>query len=59
MYAADIGLFYEAVKFDEFYIGETKSIHQMQVAPEPGKHVLTLVDELGGSIQRKFIVLSK
>ena len=44
---------------DEEYIGETKDIHQMALAPEPGAHVLTLVDENGERLVRRFAVLLK
>ncbi len=44
---------------DEEYIGETKDIHQMALAPEPGPHILTLVDENGERLARRFTVLSK
>ncbi len=44
---------------DDKYLGETREIHQMALAPTPGKHMLTLVDENGGILQRSFTVLSK
>lgn len=44
---------------DEEYIGETADIHQMTLAPEPGKHMLTLVDENGERVARRFTVLSE
>jgi penicillin-binding protein 1C len=42
---------------DEEYLGKTKDIHQMALIPEPGEHTLTLVDEDGESLERKFTVL--
>ncbi len=42
---------------DNHYLGETKVFHQLPVYVEPGIHVLTLVDESGQKIQRKFIVI--
>lgn len=44
---------------DQEYLGETREIHQMALAPKPGKHTLTLVDENGEILQRSFTVLSK
>jgi penicillin-binding protein 1C len=41
---------------DNSYIGSTKSIHEMGLNIEEGNHVLTLVDELGISITRNFVV---
>ncbi len=34
---------------DDDYIGRTSGVHEMMVAPEPGRHVLTLVDSDGAS----------
>jgi hypothetical protein len=31
----------------------------MELAPSPGRHVLTLVDETGETIRRSFTVLGK
>ena len=44
---------------DNTYIGSTKSIHEIGLNIAEGKHTLTLVDELGNSISRKFEVLAK
>jgi penicillin-binding protein 1C len=44
---------------DDVYIGETRQIHQMEAAPAPGQHTLTLVDEDGELLQRRFIVLAQ
>lgn len=44
---------------DEQYIGETVGIHQMEVAPAEGIHVLTLIDENGAKVTRTFTVLSE
>jgi penicillin-binding protein 1C len=44
---------------DEEYLGKTRDIHQIAIAPEPGEHTLTLVDEEGESLERKFTVLMK
>ncbi|MCD7938510.1 MAG: penicillin-binding protein 1C [Tannerellaceae bacterium] len=32
---------------NEEYLGETRDLHQMDCRPEPGKHLLTLVDDQG------------
>lgn len=39
---------------DNEYMGETKFIHQMSFAPEPGKHTVTVVDETGNTISVSF-----
>ncbi len=44
---------------DGKYIGTTKDIHHFLLQPSEGKHVLTLVDEKGESIERSFEILSK
>jgi penicillin-binding protein 1C len=42
---------------DSEFQGETRDIHQMALAPVPGPHVLTLVDENGASAERRFHAL--
>ena len=44
---------------DAEYQGETRDIHQMALAPPPGAHVLTLVDETGETFSRRFTVLGR
>jgi penicillin-binding protein 1C len=44
---------------DGEYIGSTKKIHHLPLNPEEGKHVLTIVDEKGESLERHFEVISK
>ncbi|GAK56087.1 penicillin-binding protein 1C [Candidatus Vecturithrix granuli] len=44
---------------DQEYLGETKDLHQMALAPAPGKHTLTLIDENGEFLERPFTVLSR
>ena len=44
---------------DDAYLGETTRIHQMELIPEEGKHVLTLMDELGNEKSRTFEVIGK
>lgn len=42
---------------DDNFAGETVGIHQMALAPGPGKHVLTWVDENGEILVRDFEIL--
>jgi penicillin-binding protein 1C len=44
---------------DGHYLGETRDLHEMALAPAPGTHVLTLVDENGESVERGFRVLRR
>jgi len=44
---------------DGFFAGQTRDIHQMALTPSQGKHVLTVVDEDGNMLTRKFEVISK
>ncbi len=44
---------------DDQYLGQTRGLHQMAVTPKPGVHVLTLVDEAGQSVRRRFEILAK
>ena len=44
---------------DEDYLGSTKGIHQMALSPEPGKHVVTLVDQNGERLELHFEILQK
>ncbi|HEY8784344.1 MAG TPA: penicillin-binding transpeptidase domain-containing protein [Mucilaginibacter sp.] len=43
---------------DDRYAGETKDFHQIALNPEPGKHILTLVDGNGNTVHIGFEVLS-
>lgn len=43
---------------DGEFIGVTKTVHQMALAPSRGSHVLTLVDSQGQSLVRHFEVIS-
>ena len=38
------------------YLGSTKSMHQMELAPKPGKHLLGITDEHGEQVFRYFTV---
>jgi penicillin-binding protein 1C len=44
---------------DDQYVGETHDSHQMALNPPPGKHILTLVDGNGNTINIGFEILSK
>ena len=44
---------------DDQYIATTERFHQIAVDPAAGKHVLTVIDEAGNSIVRKFEVIAK
>ena len=44
---------------DGEFQGETRDIHQMALAPAPGEHILTLVDEHGESVTRGFRALRR
>jgi penicillin-binding protein 1C len=44
---------------DDQYVGETRDSHQMALNPPPGKHLLTLVDGNGNTINIGFEILSK
>jgi len=41
------------------YLGETKTIHQMEITPLPGKYTLTLTDEKGEYFYKVIEVLEK
>ncbi len=44
---------------DDEYQGETRDIHQLAVAPGPGRHLLVLVDERGETVSRRFTVVGR
>lgn len=41
---------------DNDYVGETSTIHQMELSPQPGDHILTVVDEAARSLTLRFKV---
>ncbi|MBN1961848.1 MAG: penicillin-binding protein 1C [Deltaproteobacteria bacterium] len=43
---------------DNHYLGSTKDIHQIEVLTSSGEHRLTIIDEDGESVERRFTVLS-
>ncbi len=44
---------------DQTYIGETRLIHELRLAPAPGKHTLTVVDDEGNTASVGFTVAEK
>ncbi len=44
---------------DQKFVGKTSGFHQMGLAPEPGEHTLTLVDENGEILSTMFEILDK
>ncbi len=44
---------------DDYFVGETKDIHQIELQPAAGKHKLTIIDENGQWITQIFEVLNK
>jgi penicillin-binding protein 1C len=43
---------------DDRYLGETHTFHQQSLDMDPGEHILTLVDNEGQRVSRRFQVLS-
>ena len=41
---------------DNEYLGETRFIHQMNIKPASGRHVVTVMDEDGNSLSVSFII---
>lgn len=44
---------------DKEYIGKTKHIHELGLQPNPGKHLLTIIDEEGNILERKIEILGE
>ena len=44
---------------DNTYIGSTSDIHEMELNPQAGKHLLTLVDEKGYRLEQRFQIVTK
>lgn len=44
---------------DGAFLGETKTIHELEIHPIPGKHSLTIVDEQGHSLVKVIEVLER
>jgi penicillin-binding protein 1C len=44
---------------DDKFIGDTEDIHQVAIAPAPGVHLLTVVDEAGNYLERRFVIVGR
>ena len=44
---------------DNEYIAQTKGIHKIEISPAVGKHILTVEDEEGNIVKRRFKILGK
>ncbi|WP_206081948.1 penicillin-binding protein 1C [Maribellus sediminis] len=44
---------------DDSFIGTTKNVHQFELRPEAGWHSITVTDNLGNSITKKFLVVNQ
>ena len=44
---------------DETYLGLTETFHQVKLDPEPGRHLLTLVDDQGFRLEQYFVIARK
>ncbi len=44
---------------DNVYIGSTSDIHHFEIYTKAGDHLLTLVDEVGEIVQRRFTIFNK
>ena len=52
-HSADATVFWH---LDQTYVGETRFIHELRLAPDKGKHTLTVVDGEGNSASIRFTV---
>lgn len=44
---------------DDNYIGSTSRYHEFEARPQAGKHILTVVDDSGNIIRRRFFILNE
>jgi len=44
---------------DGNYLGVTRGTHRLAVAPDPGQHILTLVDDQGNVLEQRFSVVDR
>ncbi len=44
---------------DNKLVGKTQKIHQIEISPEAGEHILTLIDQKGEKIVKKFEILGR
>ena len=54
--SADAVIFWH---LDEQYLGQTSGTHQMLIHPLPGRHRITLIDNLGNQLVKPIIVVKK
>ena len=52
-HSADATVFWH---LDQTYVGETRFIHELRLAPAPGKHTLTVVDGEGNTASIRFTI---
>lgn len=43
---------------DDEFIAVTKKFHQIAIAPQPGEHYITLIDETGLTLRKRFYIIS-
>lgn len=41
---------------DGNFLGSTRGTHRLAITPQPGKHIITLIDEQGELLERSFVV---
>ncbi|PLY01755.1 MAG: penicillin-binding protein 1C [Desulfuromonas sp.] len=44
---------------DDRFLGTTRTFHQQSLFIEPGRHTVTIVDEAGNSLKRRFEILAR
>ncbi len=44
---------------DGNYLGVTRGTHRLAVAPDPGQHILTLIDDQGNVLEQRFSVVDR
>ena len=44
---------------DGNYLGVTRGSHRLAVSPDPGRHILTLVDDQGNILEQQFSVIAR
>lgn len=44
---------------DSEYVGTTQNLHQLEITAQPGRHVLTLIDDKGEQLDQIFTILNK
>lgn len=44
---------------DDHFLGTTKNVHQLELRPEEGWHTITVTDNLGNSLSKRFRVVNR